>query len=145
MRNRGLKDWSADLSPDETAWIPGNISPRLCQRVSELRQKSVFYIETTCSEGGCRFTSQLAVDWNMWTSCTCLNEICTSECPWHSPRSVSSGAFGKRNIHNFLLSLLSPIILSLILKVKIPPLSSPLLFVFSPKCLRCSSLCEISS
>ena len=81
MWNSGLKDWSADLSPDETAWIPGNISPQLVSGSASSDRSLYFTSRPPAAGGGRRFTSQLVVDWNMWTSCTCLNEICTNECP----------------------------------------------------------------
>lgn len=104
-----------------------------CQGVSELRQNSVFYqnhlqwwrSQVPIPAGGTlEHTGFMYLfKWNMY-----------NQMPWPSQGSVSSRVFRKRNIPNFLVPLSLTRTLSLILKVKIPPLSSPLLFVFFPKC-----------
>lgn len=81
-------------------------------------------------------SSEPAVDGNIWTSCTCIAEmLCAGK------RAASSWSLSHRSHLTAHLKEFYPrtsrsrLLLSLL-----PPL-----FIFSPKCLRCSSLCELSS
>lgn len=115
MHDSVLKGWSADLGLREPAWNCGFIYPQLIRGSASSDRRPYFTWKPPAVREVDGLRPQLGVDWNMWTSCTCLNEIC----PAKSWGSICLRVQWEKHVQ------LSFATVSFILKVKIPPPFSP--------------------
>lgn len=79
MHDGVLKGWSADLGLREPAWNCGFIYPQLIRGSASSDRRPYFTWKPPAVREVDGLRPQLGVDWNMWTLCTCLNEICPAK------------------------------------------------------------------